>query len=75
MKPSIVVLSVIWGLITIGLVALLGSFTLLYAGKEIPEGLSVTVVASVVAALGAILSRTGHDNQQPAEQNPQPPVE
>jgi hypothetical protein len=61
MRSNPVVFTVLIGLISIGILSLIGSFALIFVGKEVPEGLGVGVVAGVVGALSAILSRTGHD--------------
>lgn len=70
MKSNPVVFTVLIGLISIGILSLVGSFVLIVLGKEVPEGLGVGVVAGVVGALSAILSRTGHETPSGTEHDP-----
>lgn len=65
-KKDAIVLTVLWGLIMLGFTSMVGSFLMIYLDKDVPEGLSITVVAAVIGALGAILSRTGHQDDTPA---------
>lgn len=62
-KHPPIVLAVIIGLILIGMIGQVGGYVLVAMGKEVPESMGTSsTVASVVGALAAILSRTGHEN-------------